>query len=219
MNYIPRNEAEFDSWGNNFVSYASTNSESLKLTPEQIAALTQHKTSWDSAYQDYLSAKSALEAARQKKYDARKAFESLLREMAQRVKVDKKITDNYKAALGINVNSGTRRRVRVPTTKPLGRINAGERLSHLIYFTDEETPTRRGKPAGVMGCEVWLKLGDAAPIDLSEWQFLGTTTSSSYTVNFRGDAGGKTAHYMLRWVNTRGEVGPWSQTFYAIVQN
>jgi hypothetical protein len=27
-----------------------------------------------------------------------------------------------------------------------------------------------------------------------------------------GSEGGKQAHYMLRWVNMRGETGPWSET-------
>jgi hypothetical protein len=27
-----------------------------------------------------------------------------------------------------------------------------------------------------------------------------------------GSEGGKQMHYMLRWVNTRGETGPWIET-------
>ena len=32
------------------------------------------------------------------------------------------------------------------------------------------------------------------------------------STDFDGADGGKQAHYMLRWVNTRGETGPWSET-------
>ena len=32
-----------------------------------------------------------------------------------------------------------------------------------------------------------------------------------------GADGGKTAHYMLRWENTRGEPGPWSETASATI--
>ena len=35
--------------------------------------------------------------------------------------------------------------------------------------------------------------------------------------NFRVADGGKTAGYMLRWVNTRGEKGPWSEITTATV--
>ena len=29
--------------------------------------------------------------------------------------------------------------------------------------------------------------------------------------------GGKTAHYLFRWANTRGEPGPWSETISATI--
>ena len=33
-----------------------------------------------------------------------------------------------------------------------------------------------------------------------------------YLAEFSGADGGKPAHYMARWVNSRGEKGPWSET-------
>ena len=38
-----------------------------------------------------------------------------------------------------------------------------------------------------------------------------------YTAEFDGADGGKQAHYMLRWVDTRGETGPWSETATATI--
>ncbi len=32
-----------------------------------------------------------------------------------------------------------------------------------------------------------------------------------------GEDGGQTAHYMLRWVSTGGEKGPWSETASATI--
>jgi hypothetical protein len=37
---------------------------------------------------------------------------------------------------------------------------------------------------------------------------LAVDTRSPYTRDYPGSEGGKQAHYMLRWVNTRGETGP-----------
>jgi hypothetical protein len=39
----------------------------------------------------------------------------------------------------------------------------------------------------------------------------------SPTAEFTGPDGGKTAHYMLRWLSTRGEAGPWSETASATI--
>ncbi|NUQ46715.1 MAG: hypothetical protein HUU22_11860 [Phycisphaerae bacterium] len=38
-----------------------------------------------------------------------------------------------------------------------------------------------------------------------------------YTRDYDGAQGSKPAHYMLRWVNSRGEVGPWSATVTATI--
>jgi len=42
-------------------------------------------------------------------------------------------------------------------------------------------------------------------------------TRTPYTLDFDGPDGGKNAHYMLRWVNTKGEKGPWSETATATI--
>ncbi len=42
-------------------------------------------------------------------------------------------------------------------------------------------------------------------------------TRAPYTRDYAGAQGGKPAHYMLRWVNSRGETGPWSETATATI--
>ncbi|NOS99123.1 MAG: hypothetical protein HOP29_00670 [Phycisphaerales bacterium] len=42
-------------------------------------------------------------------------------------------------------------------------------------------------------------------------------TRTPCVLDFDGPDGGKNAHYLLRWVNTRGEKGPWSETATATV--
>jgi hypothetical protein len=66
----------------------------------------------------------------------------------------------------------------------------------------------------VLGAEVWVKLVDAdspAPTDPAALTFLTMTTKPSFRADFKPGEGGKTAVYMARWVNTRGEKGPWSE--------
>ena len=42
--------------------------------------------------------------------------------------------------------------------------------------------------------------------------FLALDTRTPYRADWTGADAGKIAHYLLRWVNTRGEKGPWSET-------
>lgn len=96
-------------------------------------------------------------------------------------------------------------------------MDTSQRLEHTIHFADEATPTRKAKPAGVMGAEIWVKVGDPPPKGESELRFLSVDTRTPYVAHYGGDEGGQTAHYMLRWVGTSGEKGPWSETASATV--
>ncbi len=69
-----------------------------------------------------------------------------------------------------------------------------------------------------MGAEVWVKVvepqGGLAmpPSGPSELRFLSLATRTPHVAEFPGPDGGKTAHYMLRWIATTGEKGSWSET-------
>jgi hypothetical protein len=71
-----------------------------------------------------------------------------------------------------------------------------------------------------VGEEVRVKLVDAdspAPTDPAALTFLTMTTRPSFRADFKPGEGGKTAVYMARWINTRGEKGPWSEITTATV--
>lgn len=62
-----------------------------------------------------------------------------------------------------------------------------------------------------------MKIGDPAPTDPKELRFLATDTATPYVMEYDGADANKAAHYMLRWVNRKGESGPWSQTVSATI--
>jgi len=41
--------------------------------------------------------------------------------------------------------------------------------------------------------------------------FLTMTTKPTFRVEFKPGEGGETPVYMARWINTRGEKGPWTE--------
>ncbi len=89
-----------------------------------------------------------------------------------------------------------------------------------MRFTDEAAPTRKASPAGVSGAEIRVRVApvaDAPPIDLAALTFVALDTRTPYTLDFDGPDGGQNAHYMLRWVNTTGQKGPWSETVSATI--
>ena len=80
--------------------------------------------------------------------------------------------------------------------------------------------TRRGKPPGTIGAEVWLALTpphEPAPPLGDSYKFLSVSSRGNLQTDFPSAEAGKTAYYALRWVSTRGEKGPWSEVCAATV--
>ncbi len=188
------------------------------MTPEELAALKSNQTAWETAYTNHQTAQIAAQSACRGKDDSRKISQSLIRKVTRRLQVNPMVTDEVRESLKITVPQRQRTSVGTPYSRPLGRVDVKDRFQHVIHFVDEASQRRR-KPAGVFGCEIWVKLGDAPPTDpSSELKFLGINTSTPFKITYQGVDANKTAHYMLRWVNNRGLAGPWSPTVSAIIQ-
>ena len=148
------------------------------------------------------------------------ALEKQVRPVTNFVQGYPKTTNADRAEMGITVRDTSPTPAPAPSSRPLALVESGQRLTHQLRLVDESTPTRRARPAGVLGAEVWVKLVDAdqpAPTDPAALTFLTMTTKPSFRAEFKAGEGGKTAVYMARWVNTRGEKGPWSEITTATV--
>jgi hypothetical protein len=65
-----------------------------------------------------------------------------------------------------------------------------------------------------IGAGVWMKLVDGdqpAPADPAALLVLTMTTKPSFRAEIKTGEGDKAAVSMTRWVNTRGEMGLWSE--------
>ncbi|MGE0481372.1 MAG: hypothetical protein AB7Q17_12965 [Phycisphaerae bacterium] len=106
-------------------------------------------------------------------------------------------------------------------------MNTSPPLLHTLCFSDESTPTRRRKPYGVLGAEVWVALaapGEPPPVlafagenPAGAIQFLAVNSRGTLQADFSTVEAGRTAYYALRWLSTRGETGPWSEIAAATV--
>lgn len=206
--YIPRGDAEFNGWLANFVTYANANLLNLGLVAGDLMPVTTAQATWNSKYPAHIAAAAAAIAARESKDAARVAVEQAVRPLVRRLQASASVDDAERAALRITVPDREPSAVGPPTTRPVVTVDAAQRLQHTIDFTDESTPTRRARPAGVIGAEIWVKVDGPRPVDPGELTFLAVDTRAPYTRDYPGSDGNKIAHYMLRWINARGEVGP-----------
>lgn len=184
------------------------------LIQTQATQFNSAVASFLAALQAHVSAQAAARNATQTKDGERETLEQLLRSYLRIIKAVPGITDAQIAALGIPASSSTEP---VQTaTRPIATIDTSERLRHTIDFRDEALPNTKRRPAGAIGCEIFIKIGGAPPVDDKECDFLTLDTGTPYVTEFNGADAGKTAHYMLRW-RLKDGVSPWSITISATI--
>jgi hypothetical protein len=219
IDYIPPADAEFDTWQARFATYLIANLAALGLPPgdPDVAALTAARTDWESKYPAHIAAREAANSAREAKQESRQAYTTVIRRLVRRLQASPAVDDTERAALGITIPDREPTPVSPPETRPILQADTSQRLRITISFRDEGMVERTGKPPGVMGCELYVKIGGDPPRDLDECTYLATDTASPYVAVFEGEDAGKTAHFIGRWVSTRGEPGPISVTVSATI--
>ena len=212
MNYIPTIESGFHDWVNKFAKYIKDNYRALGLTEEQNEALQSLFIEWKTIYDEHISIKKKAKSIAKQKNEAHESLEKKVRELTNIIQIISSLTDEQKTALGITIRKTTKTLSPVPSTRPIANIENSEHLIHKIHFLDESTPESKKKPYRVQGCEIWHKIDGTKPKDETEIKYITTSTKTPCIVDYKDTDAGKMAHYMLRWINTRGERGPWSET-------
>jgi hypothetical protein len=214
--YIPGPDASFNAWQTNFLTYAHANLAVLGLVAADLVPADSAQDTWSDAFPAHITAANNAKAAKQAKDEARAAFVAAIRPLVRRLQASSVVTDAEKAALGITV-AATPAPIGAPTTAPIVSVECGNRLQHTLRFVDSATPTKKAKPAGVMGVEIWNKVGTAPPASETELRFVAVDTNAPYVLNYAAEDGSKTAYYWLRWVSPTGERGPWSEQCSATI--
>lgn len=211
-NFIPSSDADFNNWVITFADYVNANFAALGLTAAQNIALQALLATWIIDYPAHLTGQATAKSLTQKKDTTRAGFEEIIRELTGIIQSNSTVTNEQKAALQITIPKTTKTPTPAPETRPMAEVDNRNRLEQIIHFFDEKTPGSKAKPTGVRGCELWIKIGGTVPAGPSEVTYVATDTNSPYIYHFLEADAGKIAHWMLRWVNTTNQPGPWSET-------
>ena len=214
--YIPQGDSELLEFANNFVDKITGKETTLGLEAGDTTSLTALQNAFQTSYDDSNAKQIEARTAREKKDSDRKNLVAKLRETAQRVQTFPGTTDVNRQELSLTVTDTTQSSIGEPATRPFAEIDTSVPLRHTITFYDEGG-TGRGKPDGVKGAEIWCKIDGAATLDEDDYRYLGTDTASPYLAVHKPEDAKKQAHYLLRWVNPKGEPGAWSNPFSATI--
>ncbi len=213
--YIPQNEAELITFAKNFQSKTAAAPDGFALSAAENTALSDAIDAFERDFDDNNATQTAARAARQLKDDSKVVLVAALRSQSQKAQTSD-ITDEQRADLGLTVKDDIKTSVGVPETRPVIEIDTSQPLRHTINFYDNESESR-GKPDGVRGAEIYVKIGGEAAMEADDYKYLGTDTATPYLATHKAENVGQQAHYMLRWVNTKGEPGAWSNVETATI--
>jgi hypothetical protein len=137
-----------------------------------------------------------------------------MRILARRIQSNPAVTVPQKTDLGLPIHQTVPTPKPAPSTKPVVNISAKGIRNMTLRLSDELTPTKKAKPPGAYGCEIYSYVSTSTttelPTDLTQWRFEGVATKFEFEVDYTGDDVGKTANIVARWLGSKGDPGPTS---------
>lgn len=214
--FIPSGDAEFDAMLTLLANTVNTNAAAYGEDLGSLTALNTARSAWALAWPNYNNALAQAEGATATKVSARTDVEAELRALNRRVQARDTVTDTAKLQAGLPVHDPSNSPLPPPTSAPLLQVDTSQRLMHTISFRDAANPNRRGKPPGVFGCSLYVKIG-TPPANLADATFVAVDTRSPYLFEFEPEDAGKIAYWIACWVNPRQDTGPCSETVAATI--
>ncbi len=207
---IPTGTANLGPFAQNFVSQLEEHAGDYHAGTERTERVAAAYKVYEEKLEAHTAARDAAKAATLEKDVARDGLLEALASTSRFIKGNDEVTNSSLERLGLPARSSHRTPVRVPTEFPVGAIMNTDVLEHTLTIFNPEKRTRRGKPTGVTACEIWVAVAPTTPKEDSAYRMIALATRETQQITFNANEGGEMAHYRLRWVNTKGEVGPWS---------
>jgi hypothetical protein len=217
VDYIPRKDGEFDILQDSVYAVVSEKAAQWLIPNACVSALTAPRARWITAVTAYRNTAIRTSAVVQEKNDARKNYVSVLRNFIQGQLVrNSNVTDADRRSMGLPVYDRTPTKPGVPTSRMEMEVFFSQIVQHVIRVRDSETKSA-AKPRHVIGFELWRRIGGETKPVIEEMQLVELVVRSPHKLEYSFAERGKYVWYTSRWVNTRGEKGPWSEFVSAIV--
>ncbi|MDR0814878.1 MAG: hypothetical protein LBN37_03900 [Bacteroidales bacterium] len=224
VNYIPRSDDRFNAWAVNLLRYIDFHSANWDTPAVAFTEVQAMLDPWKAALANADNPETRTKATVKVKNELRKAFEAEIRRVVKAyITYNPAVTDADRDNMALPVHKTTHTPAPAPTTVPEFRVDTSIIRRLTVHFQAAGSKIK-AKPAGVHGAEIRWAIIDA-PAAGVETPKLGVSTlvnssfdtNSPLTLEFDEPERGKSVYLCLRWENTRGEKGPWSDIMMAIV--
>ena len=206
-------DSELLNIANQVIEAIQTTPAKYGLTAAFVTAMQGARDNFDNDLTGHVAQQASAKAQTVKKNGSRDIIAGFVRDSNTSAKAAKASEADI-ALMGIPSSSQA---APANATVPLAMIDTSKRLHHTISFRDAGTPDNKKKPRGVVGAEIWVKIGSPEPAGVKDCVFLGLDTLTPYTANYEAEEAGKMAYYMLRWNMRDGTLTPFGETVSATI--
>jgi hypothetical protein len=219
--FIPTKDAELLAWVTNFSTLITATPTAFGLVAADATTLAGLVTAYSTALTAATNPATRTQVKVAAKDVAKAGLVADVRALARRIQGTTSVTPEQKLSLGLPVHKTSQTPIPPPVTRPVVTL-VGQPFQRTvtIRLVDETTPTKKAKPFGVDGAEVYSYVPTASenpPADLEQWRFEGIATRSEFQAGFNVGDVGKTAYVCARWFNPRGQAGPASDDVVATI--
>jgi hypothetical protein len=215
--FIPRSDATFHVWQGTLLTKAEAAAPQLGIPPTAFTALREKQARWAAAFAAAEDPETRTKASVKEKQEAREDYEAALREFIRAyLTYNPALTDADRENFGLPVHDTKPTPAPPVNSRPEVEVGFAEIQKHTLTVRDTGRK-KAGKPAHAAGFEIWRKVGGDAPATDADWQLVAQAPRSPHDLNYNEAESGLRVYYRVRWVNTRGVPGPWSETVSAII--
>jgi hypothetical protein len=178
--------------------------------------LVPRKSRWVNAYTVYLPKATRTPLMTFEKNESRKEYEPRLQQLIKILQSSTLVTDDERREMGIYVPPPHHSPNPPPETVVEFEVDTHV-LRHLSLHFHDAGSTSKAKPHGVHGAEVRWGIRETPPAEVDDLTQSSFDTRTPFTLEFKESERGKTVYFCLRWENTTGRKGPWSEIVSAII--
>jgi hypothetical protein len=208
--YVPSKDQDLSVWALNFSTLISADPARYGLQPADATNIATVCNGYIAALTAAVDPVTRTQPAVAAKDAAREAMLGVVRSYAQQIRLNNGVSNDDKSALGLNLPNNTRSPIPAPSTSPLITLVGATPGNITARFADTNTPAKRALPPGAAGLQVYVAIAAAAVSDPAAAVFRGIITKQPFALSFDAGDNAKTATVFARWINRKGQTGPWS---------
>jgi hypothetical protein len=216
-NFIPRNDLSFLTWLLNLILYIIKGGLSRFNIPDaDFNDLQAKATDFEQKLKVADEPDTRTKAAVLAKTEARKVAEKTAREFInEHLAYNKLVSDADRENMQIPVHKGGHKPAPIAGEAPY--VTASGHGARRIRFEFGESATSKAKPAGQHGIEIAWVISDTPPTSYADLVHSSFATHSPLILSFDLADAGKRLWFAVRWENTTGAKGPWTEIMSVVI--